>query len=111
MIVLAWRFWTSTADGDAWFDHCDRTALQELTSADTNQGVFVLWRTQGDRTEFLVLSFWDAESSPAESGAVRRALDHLATDRWAVCRELDLEEYEAAGRGSIALTASLSLDD
>jgi hypothetical protein len=111
MIVLAWRFWTATADGDAWFDHCDRTALPDLTAADTNQGVFVLWRNQGGQTEFLVLSFWDAESSPNDSAAVQRALDHLATDRWAVRREIDARAYEAAGRGAIALTASLSLDD
>jgi hypothetical protein len=111
MIVLAWRFWTAAADGDAWFDHCDKTALQELTGASDNRGVFVLWRNERNQTEFVVLSFWEPESRPLTSTAVRHALASLADDGYTIRREIDPCEYEVAGRGAMALTAALSLED
>ena len=98
MMVRAWRFWTAAADGEAWFQHCDETALQELTSVASNRGVFVLWRTELDETEFVLLSLWDDEDSPAVESAVARGLAHLEHDDYAVRREVDARQYEFVSR-------------
>jgi hypothetical protein len=110
MMVRAWRFWTASADGEAWFQHCDETALQELTSVASNRGVFVLWRTEMDETEFVLLSLWDDEDSPAVESAVARGLAYLEHDGYAVRREVDARQYEFVSRGAIALTAALSFE-
>jgi hypothetical protein len=110
MIVRAWRFWTPAADSEAWFQRCDETALQELTSVASNRGVFVLWRTEPDETEFVLLSLWDDEDSPAIESAVTRALACLERDDLVVRRQVDARPYEFVSRGAIALTAALSFE-
>jgi hypothetical protein len=110
MKVRAWRFWTAASDSEAWFNHCDETALQELTSVAGNRGVFVLWRTNDEETEFVLLSLWDDEDSPATKAALTRALAYLERDEYALRRDVDGADYGCVSRGAIALTAALSLE-
>jgi hypothetical protein len=110
MKVRAWRVWTAAADGEAWFQYVDETALQELTSVAGNHGVFVLWRTLANETEFVVMSLWDDQDSPATELALARALACLERDGYAVRRDVDAQHYGCVSRGAIALTAALSLD-
>jgi hypothetical protein len=110
MKARAWRFWTAASDGEAWFRHCDETALQELTSVAGNHGVFVLWRTDDEETEFVLLSLWDDEDSPVTQSALTRALAYLDRAEYALRRDVDDAEYRCVSRGAIALTAALSLE-
>jgi hypothetical protein len=110
MKVRTWRFWTATAASEAWFQYCDETALHELTSVATNRGVFVLWRGDDEETEFVLLSLWDDDDSPATDFALSRALVYLENDENTLRQEVDGREYGCVSRGAIALTASLSLE-
>jgi hypothetical protein len=109
MKARTWRFWTAAAEGEAWFQHCDETALQELTSVAGNHGVFVLWRTDDEETEFVLLSLWDDEESPAIQSALSRALANLEREN-TLRRDVDDFDYGCVSRGAIALTAALSLE-
>jgi hypothetical protein len=110
MMVLTWRFWSPAADADEWFQHCDETAVQELTRAERNSGVFVLSRTEHDETEFLLLSFWDVDDSSVIETVAERALRHVAYNKHTIRREIGMRQYNVAGRGAIALAAALSFE-
>jgi hypothetical protein len=69
MIARTWRGWTEASRAEDYVEYLSRTGVPDLSSTPGNQGVFVLHRRVGDRTEFVVISLWDSrESIKAFSG-------------------------------------------
>jgi heme-degrading monooxygenase HmoA len=60
MIARIWRGITPAAKADAYFIYLQATGLKEYCSIEGNRGVQVLRRIEGERAEFLLISFWDS---------------------------------------------------
>jgi heme-degrading monooxygenase HmoA len=60
MIARIWRGVTLASKADDYLRYLEETGLKEYRATPGNQGVWVLRRTEGDRTEFLLISLWDS---------------------------------------------------
>ena len=59
MIVREWRGATRATDREAYLAYLEVTGLREYAATPGNRGVLTLTRNTGDRTEFVLLSFWE----------------------------------------------------
>ncbi len=60
MIARIWHGVTSTSKADAYFQVLKADGLKEYRATPGNRGVVVLRRLEGDRTHFLLITFWDS---------------------------------------------------
>ena len=89
MIVRTWRGWTRPEDTDAYAEYILGTGIVEYKETSGNQGAYLVSRSDGDRTEFLTISFWDdRESIVAFAGQdIDRAVFYPEDDRYLIDRE------------------------
>jgi len=96
MIARTWRGWTRTADAEEYVAYLEQTGLREYRATPGNLGAWVLHRDEGDRTEFVTLSFW--ESLDAARGFagddVERAVFYPEDDRFLVDREETVAHWQ-----------------
>jgi len=104
MIARIWRGWTRVADTEEYVQYVLRTGIKEYRETPGNRGAFVLHRQQGDRTEFLTLSFWDSLDSVRgfAGDPVERAVFYPEDDRFLVDRETTVFHYELVDGGARA---------
>ena len=60
MIARIWRGMTAASNADEYLEYLRLTGMREYEETDGNRGVFVLRHTQGEHTEFILLSLWDS---------------------------------------------------
>lgn len=60
MIVRSWRGSVRKEDSDRYFEYLKQTGLVAYQHTPGNKGVLALRRDVEDRTEFVLLSFWDS---------------------------------------------------
>ncbi len=60
MVARTWRGWTRREDADAYVAYLEQTGMAEYRATPGNRGAWILRRDDGDRTEFVTLSFWDS---------------------------------------------------
>ena len=60
MIARTWHGVTEASKADAYFEVLQESGLKEYRDTPGNQGVIVLRRTDGDRTHFLLITFWES---------------------------------------------------
>ena len=60
MIARTWRGWTRAEDADAYVGYLLETGLRAYRETPGNRGAHLLRRDDGDRVEFVTLSFWDS---------------------------------------------------
>jgi heme-degrading monooxygenase HmoA len=98
MIVRQWRGATRAADRDDYLAYLERTGLRDYAGTPGNRGVLTLTRTDGDRTEFVLLSFWDSlDDIKAFAGEdIERAVFYPEDDRFLVDRDLHVTHFEVA---------------
>jgi heme-degrading monooxygenase HmoA len=96
MIARTWRGWTSTADADAYVGYLRETGFKEYRQTAGNRAAYLLRRQEGDRTEFVALTFWDSlYAVKAFAGDdVERAVFYPEDDRFLVERETVAHHYE-----------------
>ncbi|HEX6680109.1 MAG TPA: hypothetical protein VF063_05645 [Gaiellaceae bacterium] len=96
MIARTWRGWTSAADADPYADYVNETGVAGLAGTEGNRGVYMLRRIDGDRAEFIVLSFWDSvDAIKAFAGDdVEKAVFYPEDDDFLVEREWTCVHYE-----------------
>jgi heme-degrading monooxygenase HmoA len=96
MIARIWRGWTSAEDADSYVEYVERTGIHEYRTTPGNRGAFILRRPDGDRVEFLTLSFWDSlESITAFAGdPIDQAVFYPEDDRYLVDRETTVTHFE-----------------
>src|ERR671919_701997 len=96
MIARTWRGWTSIDDQQAYVDYLIETGIREDEATSGNLGAYILTRTDGDRAEFITLSFW--ESLDAIRGFagedIEVAVFYPEDDRFLVDRERTANHYE-----------------
>lgn len=76
MIARLWRGWSPTWDADALAGQLSGTVVRCCRGTPGNRAAYLLRRGDGDRTEFLVLSFW--ESLDAVAAVVGEDLERAA---------------------------------
>jgi heme-degrading monooxygenase HmoA len=99
VIARIWRGWTSSADADAYLEYVERTGMTAYRSTPGNLGAHLLRRDDGDRTEFVTLSFWESmDAVRAFAGDdPERAVFYPEDDRFLVDRETSVTHFEARG--------------
>ncbi len=96
MIARTWRGWTRSADAGAYVDYVQETGIAEYRATPGNRDAFILRRDEGDRTEFVTLTFWDSmDAVRGFAGAdVERAVFYPEDDGFLVDRETIARHYE-----------------
>jgi heme-degrading monooxygenase HmoA len=99
MIARIWRGAVRAQDAAAYAAYVQRTGIEGYQGTPGNRGAWLLWRTEGDRAEFVTVSFWES----------RRAIEAFAgpdidvavffpdDDQFLIERDLTVSHYEAAG--------------
>lgn len=95
MIMRTWRGWTRHEDTDAYAEYILGTGIVEYMATPGNQGAYIVSRPDGDRTEFLTISFWDSrESIVAFAGDdIDRAVFYPEDDRYLIDRETKVRHF------------------
>jgi heme-degrading monooxygenase HmoA len=95
MIVRIWRGCTRPNDADAYAEYIRSTGIVEYTQTAGNQGAFLVSRPDGDRTEFMAISFWDdRDSIVAFAGEdIDQAVFYPEDDRFLIARETTVEHF------------------
>lgn len=77
-------------------DYIEETGMRAYRETPGNRGAWMLRRDEGDRTEFVTLSFWDSlDAVRAFAGDdVERAVFYPEDDRFLVERETRVLHYE-----------------
>ena len=89
MIARTWRGWTRSEDADAYVEYLRETGISEYRRTPGNRAAYILRREDGDRTEFVTLTFWDSmEAVKGFAGEdVTTAVFYPEDDRFLVERE------------------------
>jgi heme-degrading monooxygenase HmoA len=103
MIARVWHGRTLAAKADAYAKSLDMTGVARMLKTDGNHGVEVLRRSDGPRTDFIVISYWESlEAVKRFAGAEYEKAVILDRDReYLIDIEPTVVHYEvvrAAGR-------------
>lgn len=95
MFARIWRGWTRREDAEAYASYVKSTGIAAYEATPGNKGAYLISRPDGERTEFLTVSFWDSlEAIEACSGAdVERAVFYPEDDRYLVDRETTVKHF------------------
>ena len=101
MIARLWRGWTAAEDADSYVEYLNRTGMTEYRRTAGNRGAWILHRPQGDRVEFVTLSFWNSLDAVRGFAGddVEQAVFYPEDDRFLVDRERHVHHYELLGPG------------
>jgi len=96
VIARTWRGWTRAEDADDYVAYLRETGMHEYRTTPGNRGAWILRRPQGDRVEFVTLSFWDSmDAVRAFAGDdPERAVFYPDDDRFLVERDETVDHYE-----------------
>ena len=95
MIVRMWRGWTRPEDTDAYAEYIVGTGIAAYKATPGNQGAYLISRPDGDRSEFLTVSFWaDHDSIVAFAGDdIEQAVFYPEDDRYLIDRETTVRHF------------------
>jgi heme-degrading monooxygenase HmoA len=97
-VARTWRGWTRRSDADAYVAYLEQTGMPAYRQTPGNCGAWILRRDDGDRTEFVTLSFW--ESVDAIHGFagddISVAVFYPEDDAFLIERETSVQHYEIA---------------
>jgi heme-degrading monooxygenase HmoA len=60
MIARIWRGVTAADRAQDYLEYLRGTGIADYTATPGNHGVEVLMRTEGDRTQFTLITYWDS---------------------------------------------------
>jgi len=63
MIARIWRGAVRAQDADAYAAYVQRTGIEGYQRTPGNRGAWLLWRVEGERAEFVTLSFWESRAA------------------------------------------------
>jgi heme-degrading monooxygenase HmoA len=95
MVARTWRGWTRRDDADEYVRYVEQTGMREYRATPGNRGAWILRRDDGDRTEFVTLTFWESlEAVKGFAGEdVDRAVFYPEDDRFLVDREETVKHW------------------
>ena len=99
MIARIWRGAVRADDAAAYASYIQETGVEGYRAIPGNRGAWALWRVEGDRAEFVTVSFWDSrEAIKGFAGQdIEIAVFYPEDDRFLVERDLTAHHYEVAG--------------
>ena len=63
MITRIWRGWTRPEDAEDYAEYILGTGIAEYRATPDNSGAYLISRPDGDRTEFLTITFGDSHDA------------------------------------------------
>lgn len=99
MIGRTWHGRVPAEKADAYYTYLQRTGLSDYVKTPGNRGVYVLRRTEGNVTHFLLLTFWDSlDAIRAFAGNdYERARYYAEDDEYLLEREPTVSHYDVLG--------------
>lgn len=99
MIARIWRGWTRTEDADEFVAYVHRTGIAASRATPGNRAAYILRRSEGDRTEFITMTFWSSfDAIKAFAGEdVEQAVFYPEHDRFLVDRETTVRHFDVIG--------------
>jgi heme-degrading monooxygenase HmoA len=96
MVGRMWRGWTRREDAEAYVAYLERTGMPAYRGTPGNLGAWILRREDGERTEFVTLSFWESlEAIRGFAGdELERAVFYPEDDRFLVAREETVTHWQ-----------------
>jgi catechol 2,3-dioxygenase-like lactoylglutathione lyase family enzyme/heme-degrading monooxygenase HmoA len=114
LIARIWRGWTRTEDADEFVAYVQRTGSAAARATPGNRAAYILRRSDGDRTEFITLTFWSSfDAIKAFAGEdVERAVFYPEHDRFLVDRETTVRHFDVfEPEGVRELRVSLTIEE
>jgi heme-degrading monooxygenase HmoA len=98
MIARIWKGTTRAADADVYQAYIDETGIAHYKRTPGNLGAWTLRRIEGDRAEFVTLSFWESrEAIVAFAGEdISKAVYYPEDDQYLIERGATVEHYDIA---------------
>ncbi len=98
MIARIWRGATAADRAQDYLEYLRKTGIADYRATPGNHGVEVLMRTEGDRTQFTLITYWDSiEAVKAFAGdRPEVARFYPEDDDYLIDRELTVEHHEVA---------------
>ena len=95
MITRTWRGWTRPEDTEAYAKYILETGIAEYKATPGNQGAYLISRPDGDRREFVTISFCDNHDAiVAFAGKdIDQAVFYPEDDRYLIDRETTVEHF------------------
>ena len=95
MIVRIWRGWTRPEDTEAYADYILATGIAEYAATPGNKGAYLISRPDGDRSEFLTISFWESEEAIVAFAGdeIDQAVFYPEDDYYLVDREMTVRHF------------------
>ena len=95
MIARIWRGWTRPEDTNAYAAYINGTGIAEYNATPGNQGAYLISRPDGDRTEFVTISFWDSRDAiVAFAGEdIDQAVFYPEDDKYLIDRETAVKHF------------------
>ena len=99
MIARSWRGAVRADDAATYASYIQETGVEGYRMTPGNRGAWALWRVEGDRAEFVTVSFWETrEAIEGFAGRdIEKAVFYPEDDRFLVERDLTAYHYEVAG--------------
>jgi heme-degrading monooxygenase HmoA len=99
MITRTWRGWTRREDTEAYAQYILGTGIAGYKATPGNQGAYLISRPDGDRTEFLTISFWDSlDAIVAFAGQdIDQAVFYPEDDIYLIDRETTVKHFQVHG--------------
>ena len=63
MIARIWRGAVRAEDAAAYAAYAEQTGIEGYRRTAGNRGAWLLWRTEGDRAEFITMSLWESRAA------------------------------------------------
>ncbi len=99
MIARTWRGWTRREDADEYVIYIEATGMRQYRETPGNRGAWMLRRDDGDRTEFITLSFWESLESIHDFAGenLDSAVYYPEDERFLVAREDIVKHWTIEG--------------
>jgi heme-degrading monooxygenase HmoA len=96
VVARTWRGWTRREDAERYVEYLAETGMKDYRATPGNLGAWIMRRDDGERTEFVTLTFW--ESRDAVKGFAGddpdRAVFYAEDDRFLVEREETVRHWQ-----------------
>ncbi|HEY7429319.1 MAG TPA: hypothetical protein VH641_01160 [Streptosporangiaceae bacterium] len=99
MMARIWRGAVRAQDAHAYATYVQRTGIESYQRTPGNRGAWLLWQVEGDRAEFVTVSFWESRAAiEAFAGQdIDTAVFYPDDEQFLIERDLTVKHYEVAG--------------
>ena len=96
MIARIWRGVTRAEDAEENEAYIEATGFAAYKRAEGNRGAWILKRIDGERAEFMTLSFWNSLEAVEQFAGhdINRAVYYPEDDRYLIERDATVSHYE-----------------